>query len=66
MLAATFRFVPTKKRRPEGAQYGTVQASRLINLSPEMDKQARAAAKAEGVTISEWWRRAAQKALKKR
>lgn len=52
---------PSTLTLPRAAQ-GTVSERLLIPVSPELKERVRQAAEAEGVTISEWARRALEKA----
>lgn len=60
--AASFAHVA---RLPERAPYGSVETKVLLRLTKELDAAVREAAQEAGVTVSEWWRRAALAALKR-
>lgn len=47
-----------KPKRPRGRPV-TAGATYLLKLPPELLALARAAAEREGITLAEWWRRAA-------
>lgn len=48
------------------ADYGTIEVTRLLRLTAELDSKARDAADAEGINLTEWWRRAGLLALRRR
>lgn len=49
-----------RKRAPKGG----VEARLLLRLPREMAEQAKEAARREGISISEWWRRAGELGLR--
>jgi predicted HicB family RNase H-like nuclease len=42
---------------------GAAEAKFLLRVSDDLDKRARKAAKREGISLTEWYRRAAEAAL---
>jgi hypothetical protein len=53
-----------KKPERQRALRGSIEARLLLRLPDDLDKAARKAAKRQGVSVTEWWRRAGLRALR--